>query len=226
VNPGPAGVGVRSHILYQLAPEQRLPERLRVQGFFLVAGGDHHIPALLPGTEPVGAEHLVLVEQIRHLLGQLEVAQVGVGAIQKPRQRREGLGLIHQVRQQPIQAPDQPALVEGRLFRHFAVRQHRPVCLPDKPRRKQEIHAGGDTQATFGTIARALFRQRQLQPLGNTVTLDQEGLALQRGQRVLPAQEDHCPAQVFQMIGMDGVKAGLDGGVVGHGAPCWRSVQS
>ena len=106
-------MGVRSHILHQFAPEQGLPDRLRVQGLFLVAGGNHHIPALLPGTEPVGAKYLVLVKQVRHLLRQLEVAQVGVAAIQEPRQRREGLVLVHQVRQQPVQTPDQPALVEG-----------------------------------------------------------------------------------------------------------------
>src|SRR5690606_42058673 len=47
---------------------------------------DHHILALLPGRQPVGAEHLVLVEQVGHLLGQLEIAQVGIAAVQESRQ--------------------------------------------------------------------------------------------------------------------------------------------
>ncbi len=213
-------MGLAACICYQLAPEQRLPAGFRIQGFLLAPSGDYHILALLPGRQPVGPEHLVLVEQVGHFLGQLKVAQVGIAAVQESGQWRKRLILPHQLRQQSVQPPDQAALVEGGLLRYFAVGQHRPIGLPDEPGRKQEIHAGGNAQAAFHAILGALLRQRQLQPLGNAVTLHQKGLALQRRHGVLPADIDHGAAQVFQMVGMDGVKAGFNGCGVGHGFPC------
>ncbi len=157
-----------------------------------------------------------MVEQVRHFFGQLEIAQIRVGAFQKPGQRGERLILPHQFRQQPVQPPHQPALVERRLLRHFTVRQHRPVGLPDETGREQEVHAGSNAQPALDTVIRALLRQRQLQPLGNAVTLYQEGFALQRRHGVLPADVHHGTAQVFQVVGVDGVKAGFDGACLGH----------
>ena len=165
-------------VFHQFAPQHRLPVGVFVYRLFFVAGGDHHIPALLPGGEPVGAEHLILVKQIRHFLSQLECPQIRVAAFQKSCQRVEYVVGMNQLWQQAVQPPHQSAFIKRGLFRNFAIRQHGPVGLPDKPCRKQKIHTGGDAQPAFTAIFRAFLRQRQLQPLGNTVALYQKGLAL------------------------------------------------
>ena len=91
-----AGMSVCAHILNQPAPEQGLPAGFRIQRLFLGPGRDNHVLALLPGSQPVGPEHLVLIKQIGHLFRQLEIAQVRIVTFQKPGQRCKGLVLPHQ----------------------------------------------------------------------------------------------------------------------------------
>jgi hypothetical protein len=76
----------RRHVGQQRPPQAGLPALLVGQGGVAIRL-DQHVVARRPGGQPVGAIHLVLVEQVGQPLGELEaLAQVGVRA----RKRRSG----------------------------------------------------------------------------------------------------------------------------------------
>ncbi len=102
------GHSVVAHVLgnavHHGPPQGRLPALGVIQRAGFAAGGDQHVLAASPGLEPVGAVHLVLVEQVGQALGELMVlAQVAV-AFEEAAQRGE-LVTRHQFRQQAQQSP-------------------------------------------------------------------------------------------------------------------------
>ena len=213
---GPAGGRQLTGVRHQLPPQLRLPAQLLVQFPDFAPGQLQLVATLFPVRKPVGPEHLILVKKVGDLLRQLITAHLGFRAFHKAAQRRKHR-LVQQGRQHPVESPDQPGLVERRLLRHFPGGQHSPVGLPDKPGGKQEIHTGRYPEATPCAVSGLrIFRQSQLQPLGNTVTLNQENFPLQRWQGRLPADPDHRVAQVLQVVGVQGMKARLDMICVGH----------
>ncbi len=110
-----------ANILHQCLPEPGLPAGVGVQGFFFAPGGNHDLPPLFPGAEPIGAKDLILVEQVGDFFRQLKAAQFRVMAFQKPAQGQEGVVGMDQFRQQPVKSPYQPAFIKGRRFRYLAL---------------------------------------------------------------------------------------------------------
>ena len=200
----------RRHVGQQRAPQAGLPALLVGQGAALATGLDQHVVARRPGGQPVGAIHLVLVEQVGQPLGELEaLAQVGVPR-QEAVQRRVGR-LRHHVGQQAHQAPQQQRLVEGRHLGHPVPPQHGPVGLPQKARGQRHVEPGRDPAAAPRPVVHVLG-QRQAQPLGHAVAVHQQGLGFERRQRVTPHPRHQQVTQGFRMVAMDEHQAGRQGG--------------
>ena len=182
----------------QRTPQGSLPAAVGRQRHFGAGGANQHVAAGGPGGQPIGTIDLVLVEQVGQPLGELEALAPVVVVGEKAGQRRvHRLG--DQRRQHPHQAPHQPWLVEGRDLRHRARSEHRAIDLPQEARRQREVEAGGDAAAgVVGGIGRA--RQPQLEPLGDAVALHQDGLGLERRQRVTTNPGNHQLAQGLGMV--------------------------
>lgn len=186
------GQRLAADVLEQGAPQRRLPAHRLVQRPRAVARGAQLVAALGPVGQPVGAVHLVLVEQVGQALGQLvALAQVGVVG-EEAAQRGERLAL-QKARQQAHQPPGQRRLVERRLQGNVGAAQERAIAAPEKARRQLDLDRRGDAAAV-------LPGQRQLQPLGDAVALHQHHLVLQRRQRMQPHPLHHQLAQLLQAV--------------------------
>src|SRR5690606_7884012 len=101
-------------------------------------------------------------------------APAHVAAPQEAGERLE-VGLRHQARQQLHQDPGERLLVQGRGRRHGLPAEDLAVGAPEKAPGQLDASRRGDA---------AVSGQRHLQPLGDAVALHQEGLLLERAQRV------------------------------------------
>ena len=207
MNQRPAGIQpFNADVVTQPAPQRRLPALVRVQRPGLAPSVDQLVTAIGPGRQPVGAIHLILIEQVGQPLGQLVALAQVVIVGQKVRQRLEG-GLIQQLRQQTHQPPAQPQFVQRRRLGHgifaFAVGQHGAIGLPQKTRWQGDIQRRRDA----GTAGR-IGGQGQLQPLADAVALHQNHLVFQRRQRLAPHPGHRQIAQRFQLVAVHHQKAG------------------
>ncbi len=154
-----------------------------------------------PVFEPVGSVHLVLVEQIRQTLSQLiTFAQVGVMG-QESLQRLE-VRLVDQLRQQAHQAPGQRGFIKQGLDRNFVAAKDHAIELPHEAAGQLHVDGGSDAAAAHVVFFR-IFRQCQLQPLGNAIALHQRDFVLQGSQRVAPHPADHQAAQLVQAVAVN-----------------------
>ncbi|EXI65255.1 MAG: hypothetical protein AW08_03303 [Candidatus Accumulibacter adjunctus] len=100
------------HVSQQRAPQRRLPALLGRQRPAVAAAIRQHVAARCPSGEPVGPINLILIEEVRQALGQLETLALLVIVREKGAQRSV-LRPAADFRQQAQQAPEQPILVEG-----------------------------------------------------------------------------------------------------------------
>ena len=213
VHGGTAGLHAGSaHILQQITPERRLPLLLGRQRRTAATGAAQHIPARGPVFQPIGAVDLVLVEHVGNTLGQL-VALALVAVVQQKALQSGKSRLLQQRRQQAHQPPGERLLVERRNLGHALLAQHGAVSLPKKLRR--QLHLDGSRHPA--APLRHRLRQRQLEPLRNAVALHQNGLRLQRPQRVALHPGHHQISQGFRMVAVDHHQAGRNGSGRGGG---------
>ncbi|MNV48421.1 hypothetical protein D3C71_1403250 [compost metagenome] len=167
-----------------------------------------------PVFEPVGSVHLVLVEQIRQTLSQLiALAQIGVMG-QETLQRLE-VRLIDQLRQQAHQTPGQWGFIEQGLDRNFVAAKDHAIELPHEAAGQLHVDGGSDAAASHVVFFR-IFRQCQLQPLGNAIALHQRDFVLQGSQRVASHPADHQAAQLVQAVAVNHHKTSTEGRRVRH----------
>ena len=182
------------------APQLRLPALVVLQHDGFAARRAQLVASGRPVGQPVGAVDLVLVEQVRQALGQLQAA-LGIAVGEEIAQRRKH-GVGQQRWQEPHQAPGQRRLVEGRDARHALAAQHAAVAFPQQARRQGDARGGAHAH---------LFGQGDLQPLGHAVRLHQENVRFQRRQRVAAQPLEDGGAQLFQLVAMQDEEAGRDG---------------
>ena len=137
------------------------------------------IPPGSPVLQPIGAVHLVLVEQVRQPLAQLVQLALFIVLFQKALQACENR-VREQVGQQAHQPPAQRGLVQRRGLRRGLRPQHPAIHLPQKARRQLHIQRRGNAAAAVVRV----FGQRQFQPLSDAVALHQQHFVFQRAQRV------------------------------------------
>ena len=192
---GRAGGGalVLIQLRQHLAPQLGLPQLPFGHGHVRATGRAHHILALLPSCQPVGAVNLVLVKQVRQLFSQLQQALRLAGA-QKIGNRLER-GIFKTLRQQAHQTPDHGRLIERRLTRHLMLAENLPVTAPDKARR--QLHLGRRAHAL-------MLGHAHLEPLGHAVALHQHDFRLQRLQGVCGQPGQHGISQRLRLIAMQG----------------------
>ncbi len=183
---------VRVHVREQGAPQMRLPQLAggEVVEAVPVLGPAQPVVAPFPVRQPVGPVDLVGVEQIRQPLRQL-VAFAAVHVVGQEVAQRTEMGGVEQGGQQPVQAPQQPRLVERRGARHPVFTERGAVGAPQEAGRHLELETGADAQRPG---------QLQFQPLGHAVGLDQEDLLVQRRQRVLPQPVRHQLGERLQPV--------------------------
>ena len=190
-----------------------------------------HIVPIRPVGQPVGAIHLILVEQVGQLRRQLVAAAQQRIVLQKTAQRCKDL-LMQQAGQHPHQPPGQQVLAKRRPLGHGIIAQHGPVRLPDEARGKLDVQRSRDTQPVAQTgrpgrspcrgrtrrprpgiihpvwrpvvrPGRRVGRQRQRQPLGDAVALDQNDFVFQGRQRMRPHPVAQQVAQRFGLVAMN-----------------------
>ena len=177
------------------APQRGLPAlvgRHRSRGAGAGGPGRAKLIAMpAPVLQPVAAVDLVLVEQVRQALRELQPP----GRIARAQEAGHGLeaGVPGPLRQQPHQPPGQRQLVQRRDGRDFGPAQHRAVGAPDEARR--QLHAARRADA----VRRG---QLHLEPFGHAVALDEEGLLLQRRQRVGRQPGEARLGQVLQAVAL------------------------
>ncbi len=161
VGPGPA----LPHRLLQL------DQQLRPVGMAAVGaeGAPQHclpvpVGPLLPAQNQVGAEHQVLVEQVRDAPTELKELQPRAVVREIAIQGREGR-LPEQARQQLVHAPQQGALLEPGGVRR--IRQPGIQHPPQEARRQGKVHARADPVA---------LRHLLGDPAGHTLVLDNDRL--------------------------------------------------
>ncbi len=154
----------------QLPPQGRLPALVRRDrpGIGGAVRGCQHVVTGRPGGEPVAAVDLVLIEEVRQALGQLQAA-AHVALLQEAGQGLEAR-LRHHPGQDLHQLPGQRQLVQRRCRRDRVTPQDLAIGAPEEAGR--EFDAGGSGDAGVGG-------QRHLEPLGYAVALDEEGLFFQ-----------------------------------------------
>ena len=183
---------VRVHVREQGAPQMGLPQLAggEVVEAVAVLGPAQPVVAPFPVRQPVGPVDLVGVEQIRQPLRQL-VAFAAVHVVGQEVAQRTEMGRVEQGGQQPVQAPQQPRLVERRGARHPIFTERGAIGAPQEAGGHLELEAGADAQRPG---------QLQFQPLGHAVGLDQEDLLVQRRQRVLPQPVRHQFGERLQPV--------------------------
>ncbi len=103
-----------------------------------------HIVAVFPVFQPVGAEYLVLIEQVGHLHGK-PILATPVSTLSEQRAQRSKSRFIEVLRQQSQQTPNKARLVERRRARYIGLAQHGAVGLPQETPRQLHIHRGTDS---------------------------------------------------------------------------------
>ncbi len=200
-------VDARRDVAFQAAPQRRLPALFGRHRGSAAVGADQLVVVRLPGLQPIGPIHLVLVIQVGEALGQL-VAPAGVRiGRQKSPQRGEAVGIDRllaapqriQVAQQAIQAPGHRRLVErGAVRQHL---QHAAIHPPNEARRQRHIDRRGNPATAAQRIPR-IGRQGQLQPLADAVALHQNHFVFERMQRMTLHPGGHQAAQGLQSVAL------------------------
>lgn len=203
------------NIRQQRPPQGRLP--VLVGGKRLTGGGVWRLAQLvgagLPVQQPVGAVHLVLVEQLGQLARQL-VALAPVAIVAQKMLQRGKHRLILQGGQQPQDAPDQCLPVQRRALRHGGIAQHAAVSLPEKLGRQLHAHRCADP---------GVAGQRQLQPLAHALALHQDDFVFQRRQGLAAQPGGQHIAQVFQLVAVPDHQTGVEF-ASGHGLILCKQV--
>ena len=183
----------------QRAPQHRLPRRARRQSQRGTVGIGQVVKAAGPRIEPVGPVHLVLVEQVGQVGGQLQQA-VGPGLAQVVGHGGQG-GLVQHGGQVLHQPPGEGQFVQRGVGGHGVCPQHLAVGAPQKA--GGQLHTGGGGHAHGGG-------QLHLQPLGHAVALHQQGFGLQRVKRVALQPGHHGLGQGFGAVAVQGNEPGGD----------------
>jgi hypothetical protein len=177
------------------APQRCLPALSRRPAATAPARVDQHILARRPGRQPVGAIHLILIEEVGKAFGKLEALAPIAVAVRKPRSGAYS-GIVHHFRQQAHQAPEQPRLVERRTLRHRLPSEQRAIDLPQKARRQRNFERRRDAAAPgFLPLPCGIGGERQLEPLRDAIALHQDDLVLERRQRIALHPGDDQVAQ-------------------------------
>ncbi|KFB74411.1 MAG: hypothetical protein AW09_000285 [Candidatus Accumulibacter phosphatis] len=196
---GPAGPCL--HVGQQGAPERCLPAMSVRQWLFASAGVDQDILARLPGCQPVGAIHLILIEEVGEALGKLEALAPIAVPVEETEQRRV-LRIVHHFRQQAHQTPEQPRFVERRTLRHRRSSEQCAIHPPQKARRQRNFECRSDPAAPCCLTLPRIGSERQLEPLRNAIALHQDDLVLERRQRIAFHPFDDQLAQHLRLIAM------------------------
>ena len=190
-------------ILNQGAPEIRLPDLIRRHiesgsAFFLFF---KDVFPFGPVEEPVRSVHLILIEKVGQLNGQL----IGLDRMGVPFKEALQGGIALRVFGDPvgdmtIDSPEQWRPIKGRGTGNALGIQHRSVTLPDEGTREQEIGVCADAEDI-------LSGEPHTEPLPNPVALNQNDFLLERGQGVGldPAQKG--ATKILHPIGVDHGKA-------------------
>ncbi|MNV61692.1 hypothetical protein D3C71_1542130 [compost metagenome] len=124
---------------------------------------------------------------------------------------------LDQCRQQTHQTPGQWGFIEQGHLRNLVAPEYPAIQLPHETARQLHLDGSGDA-ATAQVAFLRILGQRQLQPLGNTIALDQGNFVFQRSQRIAAHPTHHQTAQVVQAVAVHDHEAGLEGGSSGHRA--------
>ncbi|MNF84574.1 hypothetical protein D3C84_669440 [compost metagenome] len=122
---------------------------------------------------------------------------------------------IDQLRKQAHQTPGQWSFIKQGLDRNFVTTQDHAIELPHETAGQLHIDGGSDAAAAH-VVVLSIFRQCQLQPLGNAIALHQRDFILQGSQRVAPHPADHQAAQLVQAIAVNHHKTSTEGRCVRH----------
>ncbi|VVN39783.1 hypothetical protein PS645_05335 [Pseudomonas fluorescens] len=172
------------------------------------------MPTVCPVFEPVSPVDLILVEQVSQALGEL-IAFTQIGVIRKEALQGFEVRLIDQLRQQTHEAPGQRGFIKQGFDRDFISTQHHAVQLPHEAARQLHVNGCGNA-ASARIVFLRIFRERQLQPLRDTVALYQSNFVFQGSQRVAPHPADHQAAQLVQAVTVNHHKTSIEGRCVRH----------
>lgn len=228
-----AGAALRqalgAHVGEQFAPQLGLPALLGIQLDGLAAGLAQPVVPGGPVLQPVGAVHLVLVEQVGQAFGQLVTLAQVVVIGEEATQRREAVA-CQQRRQQAHQTPGQRALVQQRDAGNRLASQHGPIGLPEEG--GGQLHVDGRGDAATAPVLLRILGQRLLEPLGHAAAVYQHHLVLQRAQRIAPHPGHRQVAQRVQAVAMDDHEAGGQvsshrnlGGTLAVGGHCTTALR-
>ena len=182
------GCRFRWQPLQQLAPQGRLPQVFSPQRHrrphHARRPGVQHVLPLCPALQPVAAVDLVLVEEVREALGQLQAAH-GAGLLQETPQRRvcvpgtagSCLPGRQQAGQHRHEAPSERMLVQRRTPRHGGRTEHGTIGPPQETGRQFHTHRRADALAG---------RQLHLQPLAHALALHEKTFFFEGRQGVVP----------------------------------------
>ncbi|MEY4376046.1 MAG: hypothetical protein RJB26_596, partial [Pseudomonadota bacterium] len=176
------GRGFGRQYLEQVPPQGWLPKVFGVQRNRRPGQtrrpGKHHVFPVRPVRQPVAAVNLILVEEVREALRQLQAAQ-RAWVLQEPPQRGVGVAFLPTC-QKPgkhrHEPPGERLLVQRRPRRDGGRTQHGTIGPPQEAGR--QLHADRCAHALAD-------RQLHLQPLAHALALDEEAFFFQRRERVV-----------------------------------------
>ena len=161
-----------------------------------------YVLPLCPACQPVATVDLVLIEEVREALGQLQATH-GAGLLQETPQRRvhatgaagsRRLPGRQQARQRRHEAPSERVFVQRRTRWHGGPAEHGTVGPPQETGRQFHAYCRADTLAGG---------QLHLQPLAHALALHQETFFFEGRQGVVPQPAGNGREQLFEAVAVE-----------------------